>query len=104
MCGEGHHSGHNFDHCREWMVNRFKQLSAIFLIDICTYAVMPNHYHLVLRVNREAVESLSENEVVERWQELFKGHLLVDHWIYGESLTRPNYKRLVSWWPYGANG
>ena len=40
----------SFEHRRQWIVNRMMHLSTIFSIDICAYAVMNNHYHIVLKV------------------------------------------------------
>jgi len=42
------------------------------------YAIMSNHSHLVLRVNLSGAAALSDQEVVDRWLALFKGHVLVD--------------------------
>lgn len=64
-------SGRNFDHRKRWLVERIKHLSATFAIDVCAYAVMSNHYHLVLHVDMARAESWSEDEIVERWTELF---------------------------------
>ncbi len=43
LCGDDAHSGQNFDHRRQWMVDWILRLSAIFSIDVATYAVMSNH-------------------------------------------------------------
>lgn len=101
MCGDDRYSGKNFDYRREWIASRFKQLSGIFLIEICAYAVMSNHYHLVLRVNSGGAAALSDGEVVDRWRELFKGHLLVDRWKSGELMTEAELvvvKELIESW------
>jgi hypothetical protein len=34
---------------------------------------MSNHYHLVLYVDRDIAKSWNTNEVIKRWQRLFKG-------------------------------
>ena len=52
LCGEDPLSGRSYEHRREWVVERLKQLSAIFAIEVCAYAVMHNHTHTVLYVDR----------------------------------------------------
>lgn len=52
LCGEDKLTGKNFDHRRQWLVDRVKLLSGIYSIDIAAYAIMSNHYNLVLRVNK----------------------------------------------------
>ena len=51
LCGDDPYSGKSFAHRRQWMVDRIRQLSDIFAIDICAYSIMSNHYHLVLHAN-----------------------------------------------------
>ncbi len=50
LCGVDHYSGKNYEHRRLWAVDRIRLLSSLFAIDVCAYAVMSNHYHLVLKV------------------------------------------------------
>jgi REP element-mobilizing transposase RayT len=71
LCGDDPLTGDNFDHRKVWLVERIKHLSGIFAIDICAYAVMSNHYHLVLYVNRQQAESWTQDEVIQRWTRLF---------------------------------
>ena len=42
--GEDRYSGKNFSHRRQWMVDRIRQLTDIFLIHVCACAIMSNHY------------------------------------------------------------
>jgi hypothetical protein len=42
-----------FDHCRGWIAERIMEFSAIFSINVSAYAVMSNHYHIVLRVDED---------------------------------------------------
>ncbi len=53
LCGEDSVTGQNFDHRKQWLEDRIYELASIFSIKICAYAVMSNHYHLVLHVDRE---------------------------------------------------
>jgi hypothetical protein len=55
----------------------------VFAIDICAYAIMSNHYHLVVRVDQKRVESWSPQEVVERWCLLFSRPTIIDRWLQG---------------------
>jgi REP element-mobilizing transposase RayT len=77
LCGEDAFSGMNFDHRRGWIAERIKQLSGVFAIDVGAYAIMSNHYHLVVRIDRERALEWSLDEVLERWTRLFSGPLLV---------------------------
>ena len=72
LCGDDPVSGKNFDHRKVWLVERMKQLAAVFAVDICAYAVMSNHYHLVLHVDRKAAQSWTQQEVIQRWTSLFQ--------------------------------
>jgi putative transposase len=56
---------------------------------LCAYAVMSNHYHLVLKVEFETAARWSEREVAERWAALFQWPPLVRRWYQHESLIAP---------------
>jgi hypothetical protein len=45
-----HYFGKNYEHRRQWVVDRICLLSSFFAIDFCAYAVMNNHYYLVLKI------------------------------------------------------
>jgi REP element-mobilizing transposase RayT len=62
-------------------------LGQIFAIDIAAYAVMSNHIHLVVRLNKTAVEGWSSHEIIERWQQLFAGTSLSKRALRGETLS-----------------
>ncbi len=73
LCGDDKLSGRNFDHRKLWIIERLKLLSSIFAIDVCAYAVMSNHLHLVLRVLADVAAQWSDNEVIRRVRLLCPG-------------------------------
>ncbi len=77
LCGEDHLTGVNYEHRKVWVVERLSLLSEVFAIDVCAFVVMSNHYHVVLRVNRHESEALNDQEVADRWKQLFTLPLLV---------------------------
>ncbi|QTE80686.1 hypothetical protein JKK46_13340 [Shewanella algae] len=40
LCGEDALSGRSYEHRRGWIMDKIRQLSSIFCIDVCAYAVM----------------------------------------------------------------
>ncbi|MGL4250934.1 MAG: transposase [Aeromonas sp.] len=101
LCGEDAHSGQSYEHRRQWVVDKLGQLSRLFAISICAYAVMSNHYHLVLKVEPDTAAHWSEREVAERWAALFQWPLLVRRWYQGESLIEPELvvvQQLIGEW------
>ncbi|WP_019025691.1 hypothetical protein [Colwellia piezophila] len=89
LCGEDKHSGQNFEHRRAWVENKLLKLSGVFAIDVCAYAVMNNHYHVVLRVDEEQTKQWSMDEVLIRWHKLYKGTLLTQQYCRGVQLIEP---------------
>ncbi len=72
LCGHDPYTEQSYEHRKEWLVERLRRLPEIFAVQVCAYAVMSNHFHLVLRVDREAALSWSDEEVLERYGRLFK--------------------------------
>lgn len=52
----------------------------VFAIDIAAYAVMSNHYHAVLRIDSARAQARSDEQVLQRWTQLFTGPLLVQRY------------------------
>ncbi|WP_290536610.1 MULTISPECIES: transposase [Alcanivorax] len=85
LCGQDHYSGQDYEHRRQWAVDHLAVLGQVFAIDLCAYAVMSNHYHVVVRLNQKQAQAWSDAEVAERWMQLFSGPLIVKRWLSGQS-------------------
>ena len=94
LCGEDHLTGINYEHRRQWVVDRLKELVSIFSIDVCAYAVMSNHYHVVLHINQVSAREWARDEVLHRWTTLFTGPLLVQRYLAADKLSRSERARV----------
>ena len=61
--GQDSVNGVNYDQRKQWIVSRLRFLSYIYAIDIAAYAVMSNHYHVVLHVDRESRKGIQGSGV-----------------------------------------
>jgi len=101
LCGKDSSTGFDFEHRRQWIVDRIKLLCSVFAIDLCAYAVMSNHYHVVIRIDAERVASWSEEEVAHRWMQIFSGPLLMQRYSSNADLTGMELecvKQLLATW------
>lgn len=71
LLGKDSQTGRDYSHRKGWIVDRIKQLSSIFAIKICAYAVMTNHYHLVLFVNEIQAKQWGNEDILSRWEAIF---------------------------------
>ena len=103
LCGTDSATGQSFEHRRQWLEDRILALAQIFAIDVAAFAVMSNHYHLVLHINKMKSLSWTDWEVCERWHQLFKGtaHLKV---LGGDALDTAERDAVsAKRWHNGAN-
>lgn len=87
LCGKNHYSGKNYEHRRGWVEERILAMQSVFCIDVCAYAVMSNHYHVVLHVDHQRAKALSAKEVLSRWLSLFKGSALMQRFQKSDTLN-----------------
>jgi hypothetical protein len=97
LCGIDRQSGYSVEPRRQWIVERILLLSSVFTIDVCAYAVMSNHYHVVLHVNSAESKQLSAREVALRWLRLFSGPPIMRNWLEG-GWSGPEERLRVEQW------
>lgn len=94
LCGKDKSTSKNYEHRKQWVEDRIRILSSVFTVDICAYAVMSNHYHIVLKLTPEQAEHWSKDDVLQRWCCLFKGTLLVQNYAAGKTLSEKEKQTL----------
>ncbi|MGL6260865.1 transposase [Vibrio sp. WXL210] len=95
LCGIDQSTGKSFEHRRGWVEQRLLALADVFAIDICAYAVMSNHTHVVLHINRDQALSWDTRKVLERWHKLHKGTLLTSRFLDNESLDEASLRAVM---------
>jgi REP element-mobilizing transposase RayT len=60
-------TGRNYDHRKAWCEDELTRLAALFGIDLLGYAILSNHFHLILRSRPDVVAEWSDTEVARRW-------------------------------------
>jgi REP element-mobilizing transposase RayT len=94
-------TGTDYNYRRQWIVDRLKLLTDIFAIDICAYAVMSNHYHVVLHVDSKRAAGWSEQDVISRWKRLFSLPIIVQRYVSKQPMTsaeRDTASELITKW------
>ena len=71
LCGLDPVTGQDWSHRRQWLLDRMHLLARCFAVDIYAYAIMSNHFHLVLHYDPKASEKWSDGEVARRWIDAF---------------------------------
>lgn len=87
LCGYDRISNVSYEHRKAWVEKRLLFLSKVFAIDICAYAVMSNHVHVILCVNKNAALSWSINTVLKQWHQMHRGTILTRKYMKGELLS-----------------
>ena len=88
LCGFDRETNTSYEHRKQWIVDRIQLLSSLFSINLCSYAIMSNHYHLVVHIEPDRASSWSRKEVAERWTTLYQGPLLIQQWLNGATLNK----------------
>lgn len=95
LCGKDNLTGQNYEHRRSWIEDKALSIAQVFAIDIASYAIMSNHYHLVLFVDAEKAQQWTQAEVIIQWHKLFKGNELSQRYLQQQELTPVEENRLA---------
>jgi len=60
LCGDDPLTGQNFDHRKAWLESRLQFLAGQFGIDVLGFAILSNHFHLVLRNRPDVVAAWTD--------------------------------------------
>jgi REP element-mobilizing transposase RayT len=100
LWGTDEFAGRDYSHRKRWVIDRLGCLSEIFAIEICAYAVMSNHYHLVLYVDREKAKGWTEEEVIQRWSQLHQQPHVIQRYQAPDALPseREAAEKIIEAW------
>ena len=81
LCGQDNYSGKDYEHRRQWLEEKLHYTAKAFAIKLCAYAVMSNHYHVVIHLRPDLSRAWTDRDVVKRWHSLFRGNLLSQRFL-----------------------
>jgi REP element-mobilizing transposase RayT len=67
LCGKDKVSGKDYRHRKQWLIDRIHFLAQYFAIEVHAYAIMSNHFHLVLFYDPQAHLRWSDEQTADRW-------------------------------------
>lgn len=94
LCGYDQLTAKSYEHRRHWLELKLLKIADVFAIKLCSYAVMSNHYHVVLHIRPDIAKNWSEVEVVQRWHQCFNGTLFSQRLMKGEVLSKSHWESL----------
>jgi REP element-mobilizing transposase RayT len=71
LCGVDPFTNKDHEHRKGWIRDRLKELASFFAVEVCGYAVMSNHLHVVLRSRPDLAQRWTDEEVALQWRRLF---------------------------------
>jgi REP element-mobilizing transposase RayT len=96
LCGVDHATGESYEHRKDWVEQRLLFLASVFAIDICSYAVMSNHVHVILRVDQHSARQWDTKKTLIQWHKMHRGTLLTQKYLKGIELTDSEHKTVAS--------
>jgi len=57
LCGKDSVTGQSFAYRRQLIEDKLLDMATVFAIDLCAYAVMHNHYHVFLFIDKSKADN-----------------------------------------------
>lgn len=89
LCGFDPVTGKDYEYRKGWIEQRLLFLAQIFAIDLCAYAVMSNHLHVIVRVNVKQSREWNVAEVLQRWSKLHHETPQVRQYLKSSNISDP---------------
>lgn len=70
LLGQDALTGKDYGHRKGWIEDELERVAAYFGIDLLNFAVLCNHFHLMLRSRPDVVKTWNDREVARRWRML----------------------------------
>ncbi|MDX1431029.1 MAG: transposase [Gammaproteobacteria bacterium] len=70
LCGADPVTGRSYEHRKQWLEDRILELAQHFAVAVHSYAVMSNHFHVVVEIDPDAPRHWSDEEIARRWLSL----------------------------------
>jgi len=71
LCGFDRQSRKDYEHRKDWLEQRIQHLAQYFTVSVDAYAIMSNHFHLVVYFDPQECNRWSNQEVADRWFAVF---------------------------------
>ena len=94
LCGEDRFTGRSFEHRRKFIESELLRLGQVFFLEVVAYAVMSNHYHVVLFIDQSAQGEATTHDVVGRWHQIHKGNPVSEKFVNNEPLDKHEREQL----------
>ncbi|VAW70962.1 Mobile element protein, partial [hydrothermal vent metagenome] len=94
LCGFNVDTNKDYEYRRQWLEDKLLDTARVFALDICSYAIMSNHYHVVLHINKAQALSWSFDEVIHQWHKVYSGHALSQRYLRNDKMGKAEMARL----------
>ena len=71
LCGVDRLARKNYEHRKDWLKQRMLHLAQYFAVAIDAFAIMSNHFHLVVYFDPQESFRWPDKEVADRWLKVF---------------------------------